>query len=178
MVMKSIMKSTIPAAVMLIAAAGCLSSARAQSAGELAVRVTEMEEQMRHLMGEVEQLNYQVQQLQSQLASQRSNTGSLDPQPQSKKKQVAAAQPKPSGQQGVEEIDDDVHYSEEPGVIVGEDGQPIRKAPGPKILGTLRSSDLQGSTVQGNTLQGSTFEGQVLVPPANGGGARNSGQVV
>ena len=40
-----------------------------------------MEEQMRHLMGEVEQLNYQVQQLQSQLAGQHSNTGSLDPQP-------------------------------------------------------------------------------------------------
>src|SRR5437588_3298552 len=185
MVMKYILKSTAPAAVMLLFATVGTLSARAQSDAELAVRVTQMEEQMRHLMGEVEQLNYQLQQLQSQLAGQRSNTGSLDPQPQSRKKQVAAAQPQPAaqpklaGQQGVEEIDDDVHYSEEPGVIVGEDGQPIHKAPGPKILGTLRSSDLQGNTLQGSTLQGSTFEGQVLVPPASGGGAGNSGgQVV
>ena len=61
MVMKYILKSTAPAAVMLLFATAGTLSARAQSDAELAVRVTQMEEQMRHLMGEVEQLNYQVQ---------------------------------------------------------------------------------------------------------------------
>jgi tol-pal system protein YbgF len=146
-------------------------SARAQSEADMAVRMSQMEEQMRQLMGQVEQLNYQVQQLQAQLAGAH-NSGSLDSQQPVKKKQAAAVQqPQPSAQgQGVEEIEDDTRYSEEPAVMMDEDGQPIRKAPGPKILGTLRST-----TIQGSTLQGSNFEGQVLVPPSGGSNSGNSG---
>jgi len=143
---------------MVLAAVSWSPRAGAQSDAELSVRVSQMEEQMRNLMGEVEQLNYQVKQLQNQLSTSRSS-GSLDTQPQKKKKQ-AAVQPEPAAGQGVEQIEDDVRYSEEPAVVAGRDGQPVRRAPGPKILGTI-----SGSALQGNTLPGSTFEGQVLVPP-------------
>jgi tol-pal system protein YbgF len=174
MVMKSILKLAAPAAVVVLTAVCWAPFALAQSDADLAVRMSQMEEQMRHLMGQVEQLNYQVQRLQNQLAGAH-DTGSLDTQPQKKKKQAAAAvQPQPAGQ-GIEQIEDDVHYSEEPAVVVGADGQQVRKAPGPKILGTISGSALQDSTIQGSTLQGSTFEGQVLVPP---GGGNAGGQVL
>src|SRR5690242_19929329 len=94
MVMKYILKSTVPAAIMMAVAVAGVPSVKAQSGAELAVRMSQMEEQMRHLMGEVEQLDYQVQQLQSQLQAQRSNTGSLETQPPLAKKKLAAqAQP-------------------------------------------------------------------------------------
>jgi tol-pal system protein YbgF len=169
MVMKSILKLPVPAAVMIIWAVAVSAPVKAQSDAELAVRISQMEEQMRQLMGQVEQLTYNVQQLQSQLSAR--NSGSLESKPQNKKKQLAAIQPEPAAQQGVEQIEDDVRYSEEPATMIDENGQPIRKAPGPKVLGTLRSSTVQGSTLQGS----SSFEGQVLVPPS---GSNSGGQVL
>ncbi len=172
MVMKYLAKLAVPVAVMVLAAVSWSPLAGAQSDAELSVRVSQMEEQMRNLMGEVEQLNYQVKQLQNQLSTSRSS-GSLDTQPQKKKKQ-AAVQPEPAAGQGVEQIEDDVRYSEEPAVVAGRDGQPVRRAPGPKILGTI-----SGSALQGNTLPGSTFEGQVLVPPGTNSATNSSnGQVL
>ncbi|MFL5260473.1 MAG: tol-pal system protein YbgF [Hyphomicrobiales bacterium] len=165
--------AAVSSALLMIAAVAEAGPVWAQSDAEMAVRLSQMEEQMRQLRGQVEQLNYQVEQLQTQLAASR-NTVPPDNQQPKKKKQAAAPQAEPAGQ-GIERIDDDVRYSEEPAAAVDQDGQPVRKAPGPKILGTISGSALQGTTIQGTTLQGSTFEGQVLVPPAAGEG---QGQVV
>jgi tol-pal system protein YbgF len=167
-----LMSSVAFSSALMIAAVAGSDTVRAQSDAEMAVRLSQMEEQMRQLRGEVEQLNYQVQQLQTQLTASRDTVS--DGQQPKKKKQAAASQAEPAAQ-GIERIDDDVRYSEEPAAAVSQDGQPVRKAPGPKILGTISGSALQGATIQGTTLQGSTFEGQVLVPPAAGEG---QGQVV
>ena len=73
MVMKYLAKLAVPVAVMVLATASWSPRAGAQSDAELSVRVSQMEEQMRNLMGEVEQLNYQVKQLQNQLSTSRSS---------------------------------------------------------------------------------------------------------
>jgi len=142
--------------------------ASAQGDADMAVRLSQMEEQMRQLRGEVEQLNYQVEQLQAQAATGKT-TGAVDAQ-QLKKKKQASAQP---SEQGIERIDDDVRYTEEPAAVVPDDGRQVQKAPGPKILGTISGSALPAPTIQGGTLQGSTYDGQVLVPPT-----ASEGQVV
>jgi tol-pal system protein YbgF len=169
--MKYIHKTAFPILVAVFFASVVATSAKAQSDAQLAVRMTQMEEQMRTLLGQVEQLTYQVQQLQTQIAGAR-NSGSLETQPLKKKKQQASADQAPAIQeQGVEEIVADPQFSDD-AVIVGEDGQPIRKAPGPKLLGTLPGSNMEGGQVLvapgGSTneqaLASSNGDGQVLVP--------------
>jgi len=142
--------------------------ASAQSDADTAVRLSQMEEQMRQLRGQVEQLNYQVEQLHAQVAAGKT-TGAVETQ-QLKKKKQASAQPL---EKGIERIDDDVRYTEEPAAVVTQDGRQVQKAPGPKVLGTISGSALPAPTTQSSTLQGSTYDGQVLVPPA-----ATEGQVV
>jgi tol-pal system protein YbgF len=143
-------------------------TANAQSAAELAVRMSQVEEQMRQLMGQVEQLNYQMQQLQGQLQQVGTKKKATIEQPalpeesssQTTRKKQAAAQT----EQGIEQIGEQpvAPLAEEQAytTIVDENGieqqVPIHKAPGPKILGTL-----QGSSETGD----SGFQGQVLVAP-------------
>ena len=83
--------------------------------------------------------------------------------PQQKKQKVAIEDGAPA--QGIEQIDDGTTYEEQPmtTTVLDENGNevevPLRKAPGPKILGTLSGSNYQGDN---------GFQGKVLVPAGQG----------
>ena len=145
----------------------------AQSDGEIADRVSRMEEQMQQLMGQVEQLTFEVRRLQGQRKS-----GDLsEPVPQQRKRQVAAGDNAVESQ-GIEQIEGDTEYTQQPVRTVGDDDLPegaVQKAPGPKILGTLpgtayqqNNGDQQGNG--GDQAGNGEFQGQVLVPPGGGDG--------
>lgn len=177
--MKTLLKVTLPAALLMAMAVGGAPLASAQSDGELADRVSRMEEQMQQLMGQVEQLTFEVRRLQGQ-----GKSGDLGEQPalvQPRKRQLAAQDPSLDSQ-GVEQIGD-TEYTQQPLQTIGDDvpeGQ-VQRAPGPKILGTIPGSAYQqgsGGYQQDNGYQqggSGEFQGQVLVPPANGNGNGNSG---
>src|SRR5712671_6762357 len=137
--MKTVLKYTLPAALLMALAIGGAPLSLAQSDGELADRVSRMEEQMQQLMGQVEQLTFEVRRLQGQRKS-----GDISEPVQQKKRQVAAqdnaAQDNAPESQGIEQIEGDTEYTQQPLRTVGDDDLPegaVQKAPGPKILGTL-----------------------------------------
>src|SRR5687768_4553880 len=117
----------------LVAAAAYLAPVWAQSESELALRVTRMEDQMRQLIGQVEQLTFEMKQLRT-----AGKTGSLEraaPTTAMKKPEIGAAA---QAGEGVEQFED-LPSGDEPIVtsIIKEDGAqeeiPLAKAPGPKI---------------------------------------------
>jgi tol-pal system protein YbgF len=148
-------RSTLTAALLLGGAV--FSPAFAQSASDMAVRMGQLEEQMRMLMGQVEELTFQVQQLQGQLAQ----TGKTGVAPLlNKDRQQAATQPVPGSEQ-VEDQPLSMGGGEQiVTTVIKDDGTEeqvvINKAPGPKVLGTLSN--------EAASLDGSGFQGQVLVP--------------
>ncbi|MGH6906395.1 MAG: tol-pal system protein YbgF [Aestuariivirga sp.] len=140
----------------------------AQSASELAVRLSQMEDQMRQLVGQVEALTFEVKQLKGQ--GGKSETGAIDGVPQQTKTTRLAVQKAPGDQadeQGIEKIEDQplAEASDEQTymkTVINEDGSESQviasRAPGPKILGSLGGT--AGTTEDGG------FQGQVLVAPA------------
>src|SRR5262245_38247397 len=130
-----------------------------------------MEEQMQQLMGQVEQLTFEVRRLQGQRKS--SDLG----QPVQRKKQQVA-QDTVEGQ-GIEQIEGDTQYTQAPLRTIGDgDDLPegaVQRAPGPKILGTLPGTAYQQNN--GGYDQSGQFQGQVLVPPA-GGDSQVEGRVL
>lgn len=167
--MKTVLKFTLPIALMMASALASAPVSLAQSEDELAGRLGRMEEQMQQLMGQVEQLTFEVRRLQGQRKS-----GDLNEPVQQKKRQVAAeVQPE---SQGVEQIEGDTQYTQQPLRTIGDDEElpegAVQRAPGPKILGTLPGTAYQqgngGYQPDGN----GEFQGQVLVPPAGGDGGQ------
>ncbi len=132
-----------------------------QTAEELSGRLNQMEEQMRMLVGQVEELTFVVKQLKGQLGK-APQTGAVE----APAKQKLALQPSTTGQE-VEEIQDGAPQ-EVMTTVVGEDGTEqqvvVRKAPGEKLLGAI--SD--GSAAAASPEDGG-FQGQVLVPPGADG---------
>ncbi len=176
--MKTVLKFTLPAAILMAFAVSGAAPSLAQSDDELAGRISRMEDQMQQLMGQVEQLTFEVRRLQGQRKS-----GDLGQPAKQKKRQAAAAQ-EPVESQGVEQIEGDTQYTQQPLRTIGENEDlpegVVQRAPGPKILGTLPSSDYQqgsdGAAQGGGGYdQNGQFQGQVLVPPGGGGG---DGQVL
>jgi tol-pal system protein YbgF len=167
-------RSPILLAAVLLSSAAFTVPASAQSEAEINVRVTRLEDQIRQLVGQVEQLSYEVQQLRNGLGSQpsgqplRKKTSSAQPPvlaageesvqaaelPQPRKTQANQAQP----DQGIEQIEEP--SNEVMTTVIDENGNeqqvPVQKAPGPRILGTLPGSSDSG---------GGGFQGQVLVAP-------------
>ncbi len=147
-------------AVLLMGTA-LFSPAQAQTAEELASRLNQMEEQMRLLVGQVEELSHSMRQLQGQLKN-GTKTGAAEEPPKLKK---VAEQPVVA-EQGVEQIGEAPADSQQTTTtIIGADGVEqqiaVLKAPGPKILGTM-----PGATAAVPDDGG--FQGQVLVPPGGG----------
>ncbi|CAN5420433.1 tol-pal system protein YbgF [soil metagenome] len=183
--MKKTFLTAVSAAILL---AGVSGTGLAQSSAELNVRMTQMEDQLRQLMGQVEDLNFQVGRLQAQLGT-ANKSGDARPAQQAaprKKQQLAtqddiqgSALPPPEGgqqpSQGVEEIQEN-SASEQTMTIIDEDGNKVQRAPGPKILGTLPGTSYESGQVLVPPGQGDTSGGRVLVPPAQGNGS--GGQVV
>jgi tol-pal system protein YbgF len=164
--MKTVLKFTLPAALLMALAVGGAPLSLAQSDGEIADRVSRMEEQMQQLMGQVEQLTFEVRRLQGQRKS-----GDLgEPAPQQRKRQVAAGDNAVESQ-GIEQIEGDTEYTQQPMRTIGDDDLPegqVQKAPGPKILGTLPGTAYQQNS--GDQPGNGEFQGQVLVPPGGGEG--------
>jgi tol-pal system protein YbgF len=159
-------------AVLLMGTA-MFSPAQAQTAEELTSRLNQMEEQMRLLVGQVEELTYSMKQLQGQLKNE-TKTGAAEPQklaepPKLKKvaEQPAAAEQPVVAEQGVEQIGEaPANNKQTTTTIIGADGVeqqvPVLKAPGPKILGTMPGATAAAIPDDGG------FQGQVLVPPGGG----------
>ncbi len=139
--------------------------AMAQSASELAVRVSQMEEQMRQLVGQVEELTFQVKQLKGMRGeSDTGATDSIPQQPATEAKKLAV--PNAPADQGIEQIEDQplAQSTAEQTYMktLNEEGAETeafaRQAPGPKVLGSLSSS--------ASASDDGGFQGQVLVAPA------------
>lgn len=163
------MSNTLKASfvAVLLMGTALFSPAQAQTAEELASRLNQMEEQMRLLVGQVEELTYSVKQLQGQLKN-GTKTGAAEEPPKLKKvaEQPVAAEQPIVAEQGVEQIGEAPAYSQQTTTtIIGADGVEqqivVQKAPGPKILGTM-----PGATAAVPDDGG--FQGQVLVPPGGG----------
>jgi tol-pal system protein YbgF len=166
--MKTVLKFTLPAALLMALVVGSARLSFAQSEDELAGRLSRMEEQMQQLMGQVEQLTFEVRRLQGQR-----RTGSIGQPVQENKRQATAEEPAES--QGVEQIEGDTQYTQQQLRTIGDNDElpegAVQKAPGPKILGTLPSRDYRpGNNGSGYQPDGNgEFQGQVLVAPSGGG---------
>ena len=155
--MKKFLRSAAAVALLGI---GLITPALAQSASEMAVRMQQLEEQVRMLMGQVEELNYEVKQLRTQAGSNQQ--GAVQPmQPPAQPKQVAEAPaegvavetlPPVAGVQPLE-APDSLNNTE--ALIVQPDSG---AAPGPTILGGIDNSAAKAKD--------GGFEGVVLVPPS------------
>ena len=148
------------------------SPVQAQTAEELASRLNQMEEQMRLLVGQVEELTFTMKHLQGQLKNE-TKTGAAEPQ----KLKKLAEQPV-TVEQGVEQIGEAPPAAPDAEqmttTIIGPDGTEqqvaVLKAPGPKLLGAMNNGAAAANADDGG------FQGQVLVPPGgeeqiNNGGA-------
>jgi tol-pal system protein YbgF len=138
----------------LLMGTAVFSPAQAQSADDMNARLNQMEEQMRTLVGQVEELTYSVKQLQGQLGAPK-KTGAADPM-----KPKALSQQPVLAEQGVEQIQDNTISTQDVAASEDTTEQPValRKAPGPKILGTM------SGTVAAAVPNDGGFQGQVLVP--------------
>jgi tol-pal system protein YbgF len=139
--------------------------ASAQSADDLSARLDQMEGQMRTLTGQMEELTYNMKQLQAQMAGAPKKMGAVE-QPL-KPKPLALQQQQPVvAEQGVEQIQDNTLSTQDMAASAGTGDQPValRKAPGPKILGTM------SGTVAAAVPDDGGFQGQVLVPLGSDGG--------
>lgn len=179
--MLSVLRRSVAASVMLVAACA-VSPAMAQTAGDTAVRMGQLEDEVRQLTGQVEDLSNQVRQLKAQIAANAGGGTAVPAAPLKLKKlssqqpAPAAPQPQPSpaaaagGQndiqvsdapasdsgngQGIEQIQDNADS-------VAQASAPVtlRRAPGPKVLGGLAGSNASAQVGDGG------FQGQVLVAP-------------
>jgi tol-pal system protein YbgF len=140
-------------AVLLMGTA-VFSPVQAQSVEDMNARLDQMEGQMRTLVGQVEELTYNMKQLQSQLGAPK-KTGAAEPM---KLKTLNPPQPIVA-EQGQEQIQDNTLSTQDLAASTNTD-QPValRKAPGPKILGTM------SGTVAAAVPDDGGFQGQVLVP--------------
>lgn len=139
---------------------GLLTPAMAQSAAEMSVRMTQLEDQVRLLMGQVEQLNYEVQQLRAQGGKAQSGALETAPAaPATTKKLAAATAIAPEAEAGIESIEAAPLMRPLDEIESIEGGAPaLQKAPGPKVLGALSNS--AAAPDDGG------FQGKVLVPPS------------
>jgi tol-pal system protein YbgF len=141
-------------------------------ADDVSNRVDALEGQVRQLVGQIEELNFTVKQLQGQLAEAPKKLGAVDESAQvlPVKKKVAlqaAPQPRVSGQadvNGVETIQevplnqDAAQQPAQDGAIYGGAEQQVAGAAPPlKVLGALDNKAAQP--------EDGGFQGQVLVPP-------------
>jgi tol-pal system protein YbgF len=162
--MRNIVKSSVALAVIL--GMGLLSPAVAQDAAEMAVRMQHLEEQVRQLSGQVEELTFEVKQLRAQDGQTKS--GAADelqtPAAANQQKRLAAASaatpPAAADGEGIETIqqqpleNDTALQQAAPAVPV----QQLNKAPGLQVLGAMNNAAAQPND--------GGFQGKVLVPPS------------
>lgn len=163
--MSNTIKSSFVAVLLLGTA--LFSPVQAQTAEELTSRLNQMEEQMRLLVGQVEELTFSVKQLQGQLKNETKTGAAEAPKLKKMAEQPVTAEQPAVAEQGVEQIGEAPDAGQQmTTTIIGPDGTEqqvaVLKAPGPKILGTM-----SGASAAANPDDGG-FQGQVLVPPGGG----------
>jgi tol-pal system protein YbgF len=164
--MLKIVKSVAFAALLGV---GAMSPAMAQSASEMAVRMQQLEEQVRLLMGQVEELSFEVKQLKGQGGQSRSGAvqqtipGS-EPTQQKRLAAASAGAPLPDDtsievieKQPIPSLPQPETQAAAP-MTGEEDLAGFNKAPGPQVLGALDNSAAQPDD--------GGFQGKVLVPPS------------
>ena len=136
-----------------------MTPAMAQDASEMALRVQQLEEQVRQLSGQVEELTFEMGKLRGQ--SEQGNSGAAEqlqapPAAAIQQKRLAdASAPLPdSGSDGMavveqQSVEDDLAMDQAPA---------IRKAPAPQVLGAMDNASAQPND--------GGFQGKVLVPPS------------
>jgi tol-pal system protein YbgF len=126
-------------------------------------RIDALEDQIRQLVGQIEELTYEVKQLKTKVDGGQ-QTGAVVPKILPPKKLAAV-------EQGVEEVQDAPQEPAMAKTVIDDNGDEqvvaVTKAPGPKILGTI--GDNAATTEDG-------FQGQVIVPL--GAGEQISGQAL
>jgi tol-pal system protein YbgF len=156
-------------AVALVAGGMLVTPAQAQSAAEIAVRMSQLEDEIRQLTGQVEQLTYEVKQLRNQAGATKSGAAeSLQAVPKTKlaatdtTEQPAAAATGNGDQivsqslapvSGEEQITDNGQSD-----VGGGQPAPLNKAPGPQVLGSIGGTAAKAGD--------GGFQGQILVAPS------------
>ena len=169
--------TSVAAAALL--GAGLFTPAMAQSASEMAVRMQMLEEQVRQLTGQVQELSFEVKQLRAQSGAQATpqQNGALQQQQPLMKAPAAAAasQPKPSQQKRLaaasagtpipDSNEIEVIEQQPLGGALAAAPQPqpgaegdLSLAPAPTVLGAIDNSAAQPGD--------GGFQGKVLVPPS------------
>jgi len=147
--------------------AGLAPGAFAQSAAELSVRMTQMEDQMRQLVGQVEELTFQLRTLRQQIGAQKSGDAGQMPETSTQRTTVAEMPASAGSFESMGEGNGQFEDGQQVTTIVTENGTEeqvvLQKAPGPKILGTLPGSAYDGPP-------DTNFNGQVIVPAESGEG--------
>ena len=168
---------TMSVAALVLLGAGLFSPAIAQSASEMAVRMQQLEEQVRLLTGQVQELSFEVKQLRAQAgagaAPQQSGALQQPPKAMQQPATRVAGQPEPSQQKRLAAASEGAPIPDSNDIEVIEQ-QPlggaaaalppqsgeadISGAPGPKVLGA--DDNAAAKPDDGG------FQGKVLVPPS------------
>lgn len=148
------------AAAIALLGVGSLTPAMAQSASEMAVRMQMLEEQVRSLSGQVEQLTFEVKQLRAQNGQKSGDASPAPPvnaEPTQQKRLAAASEGTfpDAPDDGIEVIE--TQPLGDSGFESGSNAD-VPDAAAPKILGALGTSAAKPGD--------GGFQGKVLVPPS------------
>lgn len=181
--MQNFLKSTAAAAVLL--AIGTVTPALAQSASEMAVRMQQLEEQVRQLTGQVQELSFEVKQLrgqQSGAAAAAQQSGALQPslvQPKSQaaptqaKRLAAASAGAPLPDSNDVQVIDQQPLPDPNASAASIAPMPAAPAPGEADIASLSAeaaapgpADLASGKNAAAKSNDGGFQGKVLVPPS------------
>ena len=162
--MLKILKSSV--AVATLVGWSLFTPAMAQDASVMAVRMQQLEEQVRQLMGQVEELSFEVKQLKGpDSASVPVKSGAVEPQqlpqeaqPTQQKRLATASAGAPLPDSNGIEVIEQQPVQNMPAAEQAAEAPVLDKAPGVKFLGALDNSAAQPND--------GGFQGQVLVPPS------------
>ena len=167
-IMLRVVKFSVAASALI--GVGLFTPAMAQSASDVAVRMQQLEDQLRRLTGQVEELSFEVKQLRAQsgAAAVLQQSGGLQPMPPAAQ---FAAQPEPSQQKRLAAASAGTPIPDTNGIEVIEQ-QPLGGTPafppqtgeadlaasGVQVLGAMDTAAAQPDD--------GGFQGKVLVPPS------------
>jgi tol-pal system protein YbgF len=149
---------------------GLISPAMAQSASEVAVRMQQLEEQVRQLTGQVQELSFEVKQLRAQSVAPAVPQQSGAVEQLTPPSAVVAGQPRPSQQKRLAAASEgnpipdsnDIEVIEQQplggAALSPQTGEADLAAPGVQVLGAMDNAAAQPND--------GGFQGKVLVPPS------------
>lgn len=166
------------ATVMVLIGAGLLSPAFAQSASDMALRMQQLEEQVRLLTGQVQELSFEVKQLRAQagggavpeqsgalqqelppLIQQPAPRVAEQPEPSQQKRLAAASEGAPIPDNNDIEVIEQQPIGGASAALPPQSGEAdIATAPGAKVLGSADNAAAKPDD--------GGFQGKVLVPPS------------